>query len=132
MVFSQTLQTIKAFFNGQPSYVADPHTAVGLAAARRLAPQKYVDLTISLMDRRAHTHLFSTENVKQIVLSTAHPAKFSEAVSKALEGSPNFNFERDVLPAEFHGLLDKERNVIDVERPDIDLVKAVIEQFATV
>jgi threonine synthase len=74
----------------------------------------------------------SSENVRQIILSTAHPAKFSEAVSKALEGSSKFNFERDVLPTEFHGLLEKERSVIDVDRPDIDLVKAVIERFATV
>jgi len=68
--------------------------------------------------------------VRQIVLSTAHPAKFSEAVNRALEGSAQFNFDRDVLPVEFHGLLEKERRVIDVERPDINLVKAVIESFA--
>jgi len=68
--------------------------------------------------------------VHQIVLSTAHPAKFSEAVSRALEGSPSFNFDRDVLPKEFHGLLEKEKRVIDVERPDIELVKAVIESVA--
>jgi threonine synthase len=72
---------------------------------------------------------FSTPNVVQIVLSTAHPAKFSEAVSRALEGSANFNFERDVLPSEFRGLLERERRVIDVEKPDVDLVKAVIERF---
>lgn len=66
----------------------------------------------------------------QIVLSTAHPAKFSEAVSRALEGSPHFDFDRDVLPKEFEGLLQKEKRVIDVERADIGLVKAVIEQVA--
>jgi threonine synthase len=62
------------------------------------------------------------------VLSTAHPAKFSESVSRALEGSPNFNFDRDVLPPEFRGLLEKERRVIEVERPEGELVKAVIER----
>jgi threonine synthase len=41
--------------------------------------------------------------------------------------SPTFNFERDVLPPEFVGLLDKEKRVIDVERPDVGLVKNVIE-----
>ncbi|KAH9474795.1 Threonine synthase [Psilocybe cubensis] len=106
-----TLQTIKSFFEGETSYVADPHTAVGLATARRIAPA-------------------NSPNVYQIVLSTAHPAKFSEAVSRALEGSPSFNFDRDVLPKEFHGLLDKEKRVIDVERADIELVKAVIEKVA--
>ncbi|KAF4613297.1 hypothetical protein D9613_011174 [Agrocybe pediades] len=105
-----TLKTIKSYFE-EHAYVADPHTAVGLAAARIVASQ-------------------NPPNVHQIVLSTAHPAKFSEAVSRALEGSPSFNFDRDVLPKEFHGLLDKEKRVIDVERPDIELVKTVIEKVA--
>lgn len=48
------------------------------------------------------------------MLSTAHPAKFAAAVEKALEGDASFNFERDILPKEFHGLLDKERKMIDV------------------
>ena len=68
--------------------------------------------------------------MRQIVLSTAHPAKFSEAVTRALEGSPAFNFERDVLPPEFKGLLERERRVIDVEAADVELVKKVIEKFA--
>ena len=66
----------------------------------------------------------------QIVLSTAHPAKFSEAVTRALQSSSHFNFERDVLPEEFKGLLEKKRNVIDVEAPKPELVKEVIERFA--
>ncbi|TFK29566.1 tryptophan synthase beta subunit-like PLP-dependent enzyme [Coprinopsis marcescibilis] len=107
----ETLATIKSHFEAATSYVADPHTAVGLAAAKRLAAT-------------------NGPNVYQIVLSTAHPAKFLEAVSRALEGSSSFNFERDVLPSEFHGLLDKERRVIDVEKADVDLVKEVIERFA--
>lgn len=66
--------------------------------------------------------------VIQIVLSTAHPAKFSEAVTKALQGSPSFNFEEQVLPEEFKGLLALPRRVIEVQRPDKELVKQVIEQ----
>jgi threonine synthase len=62
------------------------------------------------------------------VLSTAHPAKFSEAVTRALDSSPHFNFERDVLPEEFRGLLEKEKRVIVVENPDVELVKATIEK----
>ncbi|CAA7269929.1 unnamed protein product [Cyclocybe aegerita] len=103
-----TLETIKSYFEGEPSYVADPHTAVGLAAARITA-------------------LSNAPNVHQIVLSTAHPAKFSEAVSCALQGLPSFDFDRDVLPEEFQGLLEKEKRVIDVEKADITLVKNVIE-----
>lgn len=62
------------------------------------------------------------------MLSTAHPAKFSEAVSRALEGIEGFNFTRDVLPIQFRGLLERERRVVDVEKPDVELVKAVIEK----
>jgi threonine synthase len=69
----------------------------------------------------------SSPSTVQIVLSTAHPAKFSEAVTKALGSESAFNFERDVLPEEFRGLLEREKRVIDVEGPDVDLVKRVIE-----
>jgi hypothetical protein len=63
----------------------------------------------------------------QIILSTAHPVKFSEAVTKALEQNFDFNFEQDVFPKEFRGLLNKERRVVVVERPELTLVKEVIE-----
>lgn len=61
------------------------------------------------------------------MLSTAHPAKFSEAVTRALSDQQTFDFERDVLPQEFRGLLEKERNVIGVDEPNQELVKNVIE-----
>ena len=61
------------------------------------------------------------------MLSTAHPAKFSEAVTSALSTSQGFDFERDVLPQEFRGLLEKERRVVDVDEPNKELVKKVIE-----
>lgn len=72
----------------------------------------------------------SAPSTIQVVLSTAHPAKFSEAVARALSSSPTFQFERDVLPEEFKGLLERERKVIDVEAPEARLVKNVIEKFA--
>lgn len=68
-----------------------------------------------------------TNSPVQIILATAHPAKFSEAVERALVNSNGFDFTRDVLPEEFRGLLELERRVIDVEGPDVDLVKKVIE-----
>jgi len=108
----KSLDTIKLYFEDKNSYVSDPHTAVGLAAARIISAP-------------------NPPNVYQIVLSTAHPAKFSEAVARALEQLPSFNFDRDVLPKEFIGLLDKDRRVIDVETADIGLVKAVIENVAS-
>ncbi|KAH9854581.1 tryptophan synthase beta subunit-like PLP-dependent enzyme [Lenzites betulinus] len=107
---SQTLETIKYYFQSEAHYVADPHTAVGLCAARTVAPH-------------------NPPNTYQIVLSTAHPAKFSEAVTRALHSEPSFDFERDVLPTEFKGLLERERQVIDVEAAQIDLVKKVIEKY---
>lgn len=68
----------------------------------------------------------SPPDTHQVVLSTAHPAKFSEAVTSALGEESSFNFERDVLPPEFKGLLEKPRRVIDVPSPEIELVKQVI------
>ena len=67
-----------------------------------------------------------------MILSTAHPAKFSEAVTKALATSQGLNFERDVLPQEFRGLLEKERRVIDVDEPSEELVKKVIESKVSI
>jgi threonine synthase len=75
--------------------------------------------------------VFSDAMTVQIVLSTAHPAKFSEAVTRALEGAAGFNFENDVLPVEFKGLLEKERRVIDIEAPRVELVQQVIERFVS-
>ncbi|KAF7978765.1 hypothetical protein HWV62_44798 [Athelia sp. TMB] len=104
----QTLETIQLHFNSTPAYVVDPHTAVGLAAAKIVAPR-------------------NSQATVQIALSTAHPAKFSEAVTSALQAHSQFNFERDVLPDEFRGLLDKEKRVIEVDKADVQLVKQVIE-----
>ncbi|KAI0052368.1 tryptophan synthase beta subunit-like PLP-dependent enzyme [Auriscalpium vulgare] len=104
----QTLETIRRHFSGNPSYVADPHTAVGLSVAGMIAPH-------------------NAPGTVQVILSTAHPAKFSEAVTRALEGSANFDFDRKVLPEEFRGLLDKPKRVIDVEAPSEELVKNVID-----
>ncbi|THV05763.1 tryptophan synthase beta subunit-like PLP-dependent enzyme [Dendrothele bispora CBS 962.96] len=104
----ETLETIRSHYTGTPTYVVDPHTAVGLHAASKMAGQ-------------------NGPNITQIILSTAHPAKFSEAVSKALQSVPNFSFDKDVMPEEFKGLLQKERRVVDVEKADPELVKKVIE-----
>ncbi|KAH7883083.1 tryptophan synthase beta subunit-like PLP-dependent enzyme [Phlebopus sp. FC_14] len=109
----QTLEAIREQFNAPTPYVSDPHTAVGLYAAKALAAT-------------------NPPSVVQVVLSTAHPAKFSAAVTRALASSPVFNFERDVLPLEFHDLLTRERRVEEVEKPDVELVKAVIEKFTEV
>ena len=68
----------------------------------------------------------SPSGTVQIALSTAHPAKFSEAVTKVLHTDPQFDFEKMVLPKEFIGLLERERKVIDVDSTDVEAVKKVI------
>ena len=116
LMILQTLETIREYYTQcDPPYIVDPHTAVGLSAAARLhrKPRSY-----------------TTQHHPQVVLSTAHPAKFSEAVTRALNDESQFDFERDVLPEEFKGLLERKRNVIDVEAAEVDLVKNVIERFA--
>ncbi|KAF5392667.1 hypothetical protein D9757_000932 [Collybiopsis confluens] len=105
----QTLETIRSHFLATPSYIVDPHTAVGLNAAARIAQH-------------------NPSSVNQVILSTAHPAKFSEAVSASLKNSPGFDFDTQVIPEEFRGLLQKEKRVIDIPSADIELVKQAIEQ----
>ena len=61
--------------------------------------------------------------------SSAEVTGGSDAVTRALHDAPAFNFERDVLPPEFKGLLERERRVIDVAGPNVELGKEVIERF---
>lgn len=85
-----------------------------------------------MLNHRSHpvliTLLFSPATTVQVVLATAHPAKFSEAVEASLSSHASFNFDRDVLPDAFRGLLEKERRVIDVAGPEPELTKQVIEK----
>jgi len=105
----ETLDTISKYYapenKNQISYILDPHTAVGVTAA----------------DRQN-----TSPNTYQICLATAHPAKFSQAVEKALENFEEFKFE-SILPKEFIGLLEREKKVVLVERAEASLVKQVME-----
>ncbi|WP_028840580.1 threonine synthase [Thermodesulfobacterium hveragerdense] len=69
----ETFSTIKTFYQ-ETGYILDPHTAVGVKAAKRFK-----------------------EDIPIVCLATAHPAKFPETVSKAL------GFELD-LPSEIKKL----------------------------
>ena len=75
-------------------YVADPHTAVGLAAARRLG-----------LGRERPV----------VCLSTAHPAKFPDAVEQATG-------ERPPLPPRLGDLLDRPEHY-DVVENDVDTLR---------
>ncbi|KAK1776297.1 tryptophan synthase beta subunit-like PLP-dependent enzyme [Copromyces sp. CBS 386.78] len=90
----ETLDTIKSLYQ-EVGYVLDPHTAVGVEAARRSVKRAGSD-------------------IPHISLSTAHPAKFSGAVTLALQDEADFDFAAKVLPQEFVGLDQKEKRVNDV------------------
>jgi threonine synthase len=82
-----TVATI-ARHHGATGALIDPHTAIGLAAARARAP---VDDSIPL-----------------IALATAHPAKFPDAVERATGVRP-------MLPAHLGDLFDRPERVIAVD-----------------
>ncbi|TVY78223.1 Threonine synthase [Lachnellula suecica] len=91
---TQTIETIKQFYSasGKGGYILDPHSAIGVAASLRSIKRT------------------SPANTHHISLSTAHPAKFANAVDLALKDEPSFNFST-VLPQEFVGLEQKEKRV---------------------
>lgn len=95
----QTLATIRDFHKSC-GYVLDPHTAVGVAAAKQLADG----------------------DAPMICLATAHPAKFPEAVNQAIGRDP----ER---PKSLDGLEQRERRseIIDA---DTAKIKAYVEANA--
>ncbi len=63
----QTLETIRECYRST-GYVLDPHSAVGVAAAQKLAP--------------------NLDDQPVVCLATAHPAKFPDAVRKAIGREP--------------------------------------------
>ncbi|RPH93404.1 MAG: threonine synthase [Calditrichaeota bacterium] len=88
-----TLVTMNAVYR-EHGYIADPHTAVGLAAAQRYAAR-----------------WGSSAKQAMLVLSTAHPAKFQETVRQALS--------MDIpLPSGLQECLAKESQVTPVSTYD--------------
>jgi threonine synthase len=82
-------------------YLADPHTAIGLAAARALAP----------------------EGLPAIAAATAHPAKFPDAMREAIGHSPP-------LPAALAHLYESAENY-SVAPNDLGSVQAAIRAFVS-
>ncbi|KAK9384594.1 tryptophan synthase beta subunit-like PLP-dependent enzyme [Lipomyces mesembrius] len=101
----QTVETIKAIYDLTTGYIIDPHTSVGVTASLRHLDGK-------------HTY---------VSLSTAHPAKFGDAVDQALQGKDAYSFD-NVLPDAFKALKNLPKKVTVIEEPDKELVKAAIEQ----
>ncbi|KAK4042034.1 threonine synthase [Parachaetomium inaequale] len=108
----ETLDTIRALYK-EVGYVLDPHTAVGVEAAKRSAARP------------------GGADVPIISLSTAHPAKFAGAVTLALKDEEGFEFDAKVLPPEFVGLDKKEKRVREVAndwKAVRELVKEEVEE----
>lgn len=93
----ETLATIARIYEAS-GYVADPHTAVGIAAADKV-------------DEARHA--------PQVILSTAHPAKFPDAVRDATGITP-------ALPPHLADLWQKEERV-DVLEADMVAIQSFIE-----
>ena len=79
----QTRATIKTVYR-ESKYIVDPHTAVGINVARDLRNRGDIDDTIPLVS-----------------LSTAHPAKFPDAIEQAIGVRP-------ALPDHMSDLLERE------------------------
>jgi len=83
----QTLSTIREF-HARTGYVLDPHTAVGVKAAKELADGK----------------------TPVVCLATAHPAKFGDAVTRAIGKEPD-------MPPSLTGIEGREKRceVVDAD-----------------
>jgi threonine synthase len=79
----ETVAAIRDVY-AKSSYVLDPHTAVGVSVARKLGADK--------------------SGSPLVILGTAHPAKFPEAVQAACGVSP-------VLPSRFSDLMSRKERV---------------------
>lgn len=95
----ETIETIAGFYKDQ-DYLLDPHTAVGVRAALEL--------------RDAERPV--------VCLATAHPAKFGEAVKKAIGRDPE-------LPPSLAALQDRESRC-EVLDADTDLIKRYVQDHA--
>ncbi|MCK4501409.1 MAG: threonine synthase [Desulfuromonadales bacterium] len=91
----ETIATINSFYQ-KTGYVLDPHTAVGIAAGKKV----------------------KNDDNPLICLATAHPAKFGDAVKKATGSEP-------VLPAAFEGLSSRKKKLVTIAA-DLEQIKSYI------
>ncbi|OMH86158.1 Threonine synthase [Zancudomyces culisetae] len=93
----KTYETIRAYYSppegsSHVNYLMDPHTAVGVNVANTLRAQLIEEL--------------GGDDFTTVCLSTAHPAKFVEAIEESLDGcEPKFEFSA-ICPKQFVGILD--------------------------
>ncbi len=94
-----TIEVISSFYK-ENGYVLDPHTAVGVGAARQHQDNK----------------------TPMICLATAHPAKFGDAVERAIGQPP-------VLPPSLAGL-EKMKSRCEILDAEVKTVKHFVKQNA--
>ncbi len=95
----QTLTEIARLYR-ESGYLADPHSIIGIAAARELGP---IGLPV-------------------IAAATAHPAKFPDAIEKAVGSRPP-------LPAHLSGLYEREEKFIRAPN-DLAAIEICVRNFA--
>lgn len=108
----QTTETIKKVYTEiSPKYILDPHSSVAVTAALRCIQNQP-----------------NGEAEHFVALSTAHPAKFADAVDLALKGQDGYSFENDVLPQEFKDMATKEKKHLYADKPELELIKRIIKE----
>jgi len=95
----QTLATVRDF-HAASGYVLDPHTAVGVRAGRELAGGE----------------------APVVCLATAHPAKFGDAVRRAIGADPQ-------APPSLAGIESRERRCEEIDA-DTEAIKAFVVKHA--
>ncbi|ODV80224.1 threonine synthase [Suhomyces tanzawaensis NRRL Y-17324] len=102
-----TVKTIRQVYTtSSDDYVLDPHTAVGVATTYRFIAK----------DDKA-------DSIKYISLSTAHPAKFSDVVSQALDSVEGYT---DFIPEDLKQLRNKEKRIKLIDEASLEKVKNAI------
>lgn len=91
-----------------PEYILDPHSAVAVCAALRKREKD--------------------ASANYVALSTAHPAKFSDAVDGALKSFDGYSFD-DILPEDFKQLATMPTKKLFADTVDLETIKAFIRQF---
>jgi threonine synthase len=105
----ETTDTIDGVYTQiSPKYILDPHSAVAVSAALSRISKDVSSGSI------------------YVALSTAHPAKFADAVDYALKGKDGYSFEDHVLPQEFKDMVNKRSKKIFADKPDIEAIKSII------
>lgn len=95
----EVLQTIREFYEAH-GYILDPHTAVGVNAAKT----------------------FQRQGVPIICLATAHPAKFGEAVFEAIGRQPD-------VPEQLVGITEREARC-EIMTSDAASIQAYLQDHA--